>query len=200
MTAPDTTIFARDLIEATALRELLYATDAGDWQAGSAEPWVRNIVGALVQGNNAQHAVEIGAFQGYTTLEIAYALAGLPGPRRLSVCEIDEARAQDVLDKLQREQLDNVDVAVYVKDSHAWIPTLPDASVDFVWLDGNHERHHVMREIALLLPKMRPGGLIVGHDVFGVCNLQEVFAFYGGYSLDLPRLGPAGGIGILQVR
>ena len=196
----DTTIFARDLEDATRLRALLDTTDDGSWRAGCAEPWVRNIVGALVQGCNAQHAVEIGSFQGYTTREILYALAGLPGERTLSICEIDEARATDVCQKFAECRFDNVELRCAVANSHDWIPTLPDASVDFVWLDGNHERHHVMREIALLLPKMRPGGLIVGHDVFGVCNLQEVFAFYGGYSLDLPRLGPAGGIGILQVR
>jgi hypothetical protein len=36
--------------------------------------------------------------------------------------------------------------------------------------------------------------------VFGVCDLQDVVGKFGGYSIDLPRLGPAGGLGVIQVR
>ena len=57
----------------------------------------------------------------------------------------------------------------------------------------------MFEEIEALLPKMKAGGLICGHDVFGVCDLQEVFKQFGGYSLALPMLGPAGGLGLLQV-
>jgi hypothetical protein len=51
-----------------------------------------------------------------------------------------------------------------------------------------------------LIPKMNPGGLILLHDVYGVCDLQEVVKKFGGYSIKLPRLGPAGGLGVIQVQ
>lgn len=198
MTTPITTeIFARDLEDAVRLRELLNATDDGTWRAGSAEPWIADVLAALIVANDVHTAVEIGGFQGYTSLRIARALARLPHDSSLTVCEIDSARAADVQLKLLPVTT-RVRRSVVIADSLEWIPTLRDASVDFVWLDGNHEHAHVAREIELLLPKLAPGGLLCGHDVFGVCDLQQEFRRFGGYALDLARLGPAGGIGILQ--
>jgi hypothetical protein len=39
-----------------------------------------------------------------------------------------------------------------------------DASVDFVFIDGNHSEEGATRDIELWLPKVKPGGWIGGHD------------------------------------
>lgn len=195
----DQTIYASSLEEAVRVRELLHVhPDAAEWRAGSSEPWIAGLVAQLVIANDCTRVVEIGGFKGYTSRYIAEALCCLPHPTSLTVCEIDPERARDVDAALEEFRGAEFTASVAVADSHVWIPTLPGASVDLVWLDGNHEKPHVAREIALLWPKLTPGGIIVGHDAFGVCDLQEVFTRMRGYALDLPRLGPAGGIGILQ--
>jgi hypothetical protein len=38
------------------------------------------------------------------------------------------------------------------------------ASLDFVYIDGCHLYESVMEDLALWLPKIRPNGLIGGHD------------------------------------
>jgi predicted O-methyltransferase YrrM len=40
----------------------------------------------------------------------------------------------------------------------------PDASLDFVFIDANHTYEAVKRDIDAWLPKMKPGGIISGHD------------------------------------
>ena len=40
----------------------------------------------------------------------------------------------------------------------------PDASVDVVYIDANHSYDHVVADIVAWLPKIKPGGLIAGHD------------------------------------
>lgn len=40
-----------------------------------------------------------------------------------------------------------------------------DASVDFVWLDSSHEEEHVRNEILAWLPKLKPSGVLAGHDL-----------------------------------
>jgi len=42
--------------------------------------------------------------------------------------------------------------------------TIPDGSLDFVFLDGNHAYEYVVADIAAWAPKVRKGGIIYGHD------------------------------------
>jgi hypothetical protein len=46
-----------------------------------------------------------------------------------------------------------------------------NGSLDFVYIDGLHTYEGVREDIALWLPKIRPGGCIGGHDyrVYGIC-------------------------------
>jgi len=39
-----------------------------------------------------------------------------------------------------------------------------DSSVDFVYIDGNHDFEYVFSDILLWYPKIRSGGIISGHD------------------------------------
>lgn len=36
--------------------------------------------------------------------------------------------------------------------------------LDFCYIDGNHEREHVLTDITLYWPKVKEGGLLCGHD------------------------------------
>jgi hypothetical protein len=42
--------------------------------------------------------------------------------------------------------------------------TLPDNSLDFVYIDGNHEFQHVVNDMCEWYKKVRPGGILAGHD------------------------------------
>jgi len=48
--------------------------------------------------------------------------------------------------------------------SSAAAPKVPDGSLDFCYIDGNHLFDHVLNDIQLWLPKVRSGGIIAGHD------------------------------------
>ena len=182
---------------------LLRAADDLDWHPGCAEPWVADVLASLLRANATRVAIEIGGFEGYTSRHLQRALSTLPWQKSLTVCEIDHDRARATRRTLCRDGICGY-VKVMCADSLDWIPTLDAESVDFVWLDGCHEKPHVYRELRALVPKMAPGGLLCGHDVFGSTDLQEVFARvavetgWRSMSLDLPMLGPAGGIGCLQ--
>lgn len=41
---------------------------------------------------------------------------------------------------------------------------VPDGTLDFVYLDGNHTLPQVVADLAAWVPKVRPGGVVAGHD------------------------------------
>ena len=183
--------------------ELFRTYDDQYWRTGSAEPWVVDILAALLRGNATRTAIEIGGFEGYTSRALLKAMQTLPWQKSLTVCELDPERAALVQAALSANGHCNY-ASVVCANSLDWIPTLPNASVDFVWLDGNHEQSHVWCELQELAPKLAPGGLICGHDVFGTCALWRLFEEMAvatgwlGMSLNLPALSHAGGLGLIQ--
>lgn len=42
--------------------------------------------------------------------------------------------------------------------------SVPDGSLDFVYLDGNHAKAYVLADLAAWAPKVRSGGIVSGHD------------------------------------
>lgn len=164
-----------------------------DYPAGATEPWVSAILMALLKATGVASALETGAFLGHTSLWLKAAILEMGGDpvRDLWLCEIDPERAIWVR---HRTMLPTYGDAIET------IPAIPDRSLGLAFVDDDHAPDHVGQEIQLLYPKMAQGGIICFHDVYGSCDLQRVVSHYGGYCIDLPRCGPAGGLGILQVR
>lgn len=52
---------------------------------------------------------------------------------------------------------------------------IPDNSLDFVYLDANHEANAVMADILAWTPKVKKGGIICGHDY-----TVKPHGYYGG--------------------
>ena len=53
---------------------------------------------------------------------------------------------------------------VMVSDSVAAAGKVKDGYLDFVFIDGDHSYEGVARDIAAWLPKVKPGGWLMGHD------------------------------------
>jgi hypothetical protein len=43
-------------------------------------------------------------------------------------------------------------------------PRIPDYSLDFVYIDARHDYASVMEDLIAWVPKVRPGGIVAGHD------------------------------------
>lgn len=170
----------------------------GGYSSGCAEPWTSQLVASLLVASNQRNVLEIGSFTGFTTAWLALTLERMGGGTVTAV-DIDPERAAKAHARLQTFIFKHTQTQVLVDDSLHFLTTLPNKSVGFAWIDGCHEELHVRQEVMLLWPKMKPGGIMTFHDVYGSTNLQRVVKFYGGYSIDLPRLGKAGGVGIIQI-
>lgn len=170
-----------------------------DHTPGCTEPWIVEVLVALLKATGIAHptVLETGGFRGTTSEWLVRAIKKMGGGR-LIVAELDAQRAHDIQSRLSALPLGNCVVTVLNQDAVSVIRNQPEGSLAFAFVDDDHEMEHVRVETEYLIPKMQRGGIITYHDVFGRCDLQQVVRRYGGYCLDIPRAGPAGGLGIIQ--
>lgn len=64
---------------------------------------------------------------------------------------------------ISEEVLSDKRVTFYRGDSLQLSHTLPD-NLDFVYLDASHDYNYILNELRIILPKLKIGGLIGGHD------------------------------------
>ena len=57
-------------------------------------------------------------------------------------------------------------VHIHRQYSYKIVSQFPDAHFDFVYLDGNHTYEFVLRDLQDFAAKLKPGGLLFGHDYF----------------------------------
>lgn len=166
-------------------------------QDGVTEGWIAEAVCALLKASNQRVVVELGGFIGVTSAWLALTLKQMGGGM-LVVSEPDADRRAAIERRLVSLDLETVGVVIKETPSPQIISEI-NIPIGFAFVDNDHTKLHVEAEICALWPKMSPGGIMCFHDVWGVCDLQSVVKKYGGIALDLPRLGPAGGLGIIQV-
>ncbi|MBU1110792.1 class I SAM-dependent methyltransferase [Patescibacteria group bacterium] len=66
------------------------------------------------------------------------------------------------------------DRATLIQGWSNWVvKTIPDESLDFVFIDGNHAYEYVVEDIALWSKKVKKGGIIYGHDFDDYSNSRR---------------------------
>lgn len=63
-----------------------------------------------------------------------------------------------------RKKLAAYDIRFIRKTSVDAAKEIPDGSLDFVYIDGNHRYENVAQDILAWVPKVRTGGVVSGHD------------------------------------
>jgi predicted O-methyltransferase YrrM len=122
---------------------------------------------------NAVRYVEVGSFRGRSAAAVYLAL---PSDSELSV--IDKYKdyrpeyRQPIDPKLVllghmercRQQRPDIQFRLLEMDSLEGAKQFEDDSLDFVFIDADHEYQAVLQDIHHWLPKVKPGGCLSGHD------------------------------------
>ena len=66
--------------------------------------------------------------------------------------------------KAVRRLRPDLQIDVIAEDTALAAARVPDASVDVVYFDADHSRQGLARDLAAWSPKVKPGGLLCGHD------------------------------------
>jgi caffeoyl-CoA O-methyltransferase len=112
----------------------------------------------LVAASGAKNVVEIGTSTGYSTLWLCLGVLETGG--HVTTFELDENVAASARNNFRKAGVDGV-VSVVVGDAHRTLPSL-QGSIDLVFLDADKDGY--VDYLDNLLPRLRPGGLILAHN------------------------------------
>lgn len=113
----------------------------------------------LTETANAKNVVEIGTSTGYSGLWFCLALEATGG--RLTTFEIDPGRAQMARDHFKKAGVESL-VTLIEGDAHQTTARLKDP-IDVAFLDADKDGY--VAYLNRLLPLIRPGGLILAHNL-----------------------------------
>jgi predicted O-methyltransferase YrrM len=114
-------------------------------------------------------AIEIGGASGYSAIWIALGLRVSGG--HLTTIEYDGARAAELADNVRRAGVADL-VTVVAGDAFREIPRL-SGGFDFVFLDAWKPDYR--RFFELVVPRLRPGGLFLAHNVINKADEMRDF-------------------------
>ncbi|HCO95561.1 MAG TPA: hypothetical protein DIU00_16700 [Phycisphaerales bacterium] len=113
----------------------------------------------LAEAVGAKHVVEIGTSNGYSGIWFCLALRTTGG--KLTTHDIDEGRASLARKNFKRAGVDNM-VTLVMGDAHETITRIKEP-IDVVFIDADKEGYPDY--LKKLLPLIRPGGLILSHNI-----------------------------------
>lgn len=113
----------------------------------------------LAESINAKHVVELGTSNGYSGIWLCLALRTTGG--KLTTYEIDARRAALARENFKRAGVDHL-VKLVEGDAHVEVVKLKEP-IDLLFIDADKEGY--VDYLNKLLPLVRPGGLIVAHNM-----------------------------------
>jgi len=113
----------------------------------------------LAEATGARNVVELGTSNGYSGLWFSLALSKTGG--HLTTFDIDKGRFEMARDNFRKAGVDGL-VAQVLGDAHKEVARLKDP-IDLLFIDADKQGY--LDYFTKLLPLVRPGGLIVAHNM-----------------------------------
>ena len=169
-------------------------------ESGVTEPWTTDFIAALVRTMQPLRVFETGLSIGETSEAIIKALEFSSKMRQKPAyfygCDTNNDRFVRT-----KERLQSLIVFTFLKhmDAMTFLDGLHDEWFDVGFIDDWHIKEYVEKEIPLALKKIRPGGILLMHDVYSKHDLYEVCHEHGGVCLPtVPVHAMGSGIGIIE--
>jgi predicted O-methyltransferase YrrM len=131
----------------------------------------RNDLPRLFAALGYTNGAEVGVWAGDYALVLCHGLPGLrlrcvdPWLEYASYQERkNNQRRMEIAYAQARAKLEPYRCVIDRRTSMAAAQDVPDASLDFVYIDGNHAKAFVLQDLAAWVPKVRSGGMVSGHD------------------------------------
>lgn len=124
----------------------------------------------MLAERRAKFGVEIGTDHGKYAQQLCEGISGLtltcidPWVAYTEGEEVHDQIEVDAIYEEAKKRLEPYDCLLIRKTSMEVVDEFLDNSLDFVFIDGNHDYEHVKEDIEEWTRKVKPGGIVCGHD------------------------------------
>lgn len=124
---------------------------------------------------------EIGVFRGRNAREMFRQIPGLklcgiePYDDQPSSTRHKTVPRYERNNRVTGERLANRNMTIIKKFSEIAVQDIPYDSLDFVYIDGDHSYDYAMLDIILWTRRVRPGGIVSGHDYIGKGDYNHAY-------------------------
>lgn len=149
----------------------------------------RDDLAALLHELDFKRGVEVGVDRGYYSEVLAKAnpqmtiygvdpwesleISRINSPKRRTDNHLSQARC-DQYYRRAKKRLSPCPNYEIIKDySCDAVERFADNSLDFVYIDANHDYTFVIDDIAMWSKKIKPGGIVSGHDYYNTCGTSR---------------------------
>lgn len=88
--------------------------------------------------------------------------------------EEHEKRFQETKTRMEPFKEKGVDIQYFRMYSTEAAKKIPDLSLDYVYVDARHDYCGVFEDLLAYYPKLRPGGILAGHDLLDNFELKKI--------------------------
>lgn len=153
-----------------------------DWNS---EKEVAEFLSSLIKMTKANTFLEIGTFQGFTTVEIAKAL---PKDSLLVTIDIKDYITPSNNTELVKQSKQGKVIEFILEDSTYALPKLNDGHFDIILIDSMHTFEHVIKEFKQCERLLAKGGAICMHDSIHIEDVAQIVAYAKHYGWNAVNL------------
>lgn len=153
-----------------------------DWNS---EKEVAEFLASLIKMTKAKTFLEIGTFQGFTTVEIAKAL---PKDSLLVTIDIKDYVTPSNNAELIKQSKQGKVIDFVLEDSTYALPKLQDNHFDIILIDSMHTFEHVIKEFKQCERLLAKGGTICMHDSIHIDDVVQIVAYAKHYGWNAVNL------------
>jgi predicted O-methyltransferase YrrM len=133
-------------------------------------PWwtseidVYDFIYSLIKMTGAKNVMEIGVFEGYTSLRMVEAL---PKDGKFTGIDINDYLKND-LKSIGRE------IDFILGESIKVMQGMKPKQFDFIFVDGDHHWENILPEFTEVVKLIKPSGIIAYHDTIGIPDVKRL--------------------------
>lgn len=156
----------------------------------NSEPDVCQFIGSLIKMNGYKNVLEIGVFEGETSVKM---IEALPIGGKYTGIDINDYRKLD-FNKAGKGWNFILGESINV------LKTMPENQFDFIFVDGDHSWENILPEFKEIERVIKPGGVIAYHDSVHLPDVKKLIEYAHHYKYNTVTLNTSEGRGLSLIQ